>query len=190
MVKKKRTPRVSREEWLAKALEVFRREGEPGVRIEVLAREIGVAKAGFYWHFKDREDLLNQVLNYWAHEYTEVVTENEALLSLPPRERLLNTMEMIYDHDLPSLDLPFRTWALKDKQVRRAVQKVIRKRLEFTRQIFNELGFKGEDAEARTRMFVASEANDRSMFTCENKQQARVFREYRLKAFLSGSNDG
>ena len=91
MVKKKRTPRVSREEWLAKALEVFRREGEPGVRIEMLAREIGVAKAGFYWHFKDREDLLNQVLNYWAHEYTEVVTENEALLSLPPGERLLNT---------------------------------------------------------------------------------------------------
>ena len=53
MTKSRRKDRVSKDQWLAQALEVFTREGEPGVRIESLARDIGVAKAGFLLAFQE-----------------------------------------------------------------------------------------------------------------------------------------
>ena len=84
VVKEKRKGRVSKAQWLEMALTVFRNDGEPGIRVELLARRLGISKAGFYWHFKDREDLLNQLLDYWVHEYTEIVTGNSILAEIPP----------------------------------------------------------------------------------------------------------
>ena len=40
------------------------------LRVERLAKHLGVAKSGFYWHFKDRHALLRKLLRYWVKEYT------------------------------------------------------------------------------------------------------------------------
>ena len=39
--------RVSREQWLAKALEMFASTGADGLKVEKLAKSLGVAKSGF-----------------------------------------------------------------------------------------------------------------------------------------------
>ncbi|MEP5089126.1 MAG: helix-turn-helix domain-containing protein, partial [Paracoccaceae bacterium] len=52
------TGRVSKLDWLRKALEVFETNGIAAVRVVDLAQQLHVAKSGFYWHFKDRRDLL------------------------------------------------------------------------------------------------------------------------------------
>ena len=36
-----------------------------------LARDLGVSKGSFYWHFQDREELLGKMLDRWEHEETE-----------------------------------------------------------------------------------------------------------------------
>ena len=77
--------RVSRDQWLAGALEMFARTGADGLRVEQLARSLGVAKSGFYFHFKDREDLLQQLVDYWEAEYTAPVLTNPMLLMASPR---------------------------------------------------------------------------------------------------------
>ena len=51
----------------------FSPSGIVRVRVERLARDLGVAKSGFYWHFRDRADLLKQMLRYWSDEFTEAV---------------------------------------------------------------------------------------------------------------------
>lgn len=173
--------RVSREQWLAKALEVFTREGEPGVRIESLAREIGVAKAGFYWHFKDRDALLQAVLQYWVHEYTEVVTENPILREMEPRQRLLSMMEMISDHDLAGLDVHFTVWALKDASVARVRRSVVRKRTSFIKDIFLELGYSDHQADMRARLLAAYESNELSFHRFKSNKEASHLRELRWK---------
>jgi AcrR family transcriptional regulator len=38
------------------------------VRVERLARELGVTKGSFYWHFNDRGDLLEALLAEWENE--------------------------------------------------------------------------------------------------------------------------
>ncbi|MHC4350247.1 MAG: TetR/AcrR family transcriptional regulator, partial [Planctomycetota bacterium] len=50
--------RKSKAHWFQAALAALAREGIQGVRVERLARDLGVAKSGFYWHFRDRDDLL------------------------------------------------------------------------------------------------------------------------------------
>jgi len=44
-------------------------EGGPGaVRVEPLARSLKVSKGSFYWHFKNREELLECLLREWEQE--------------------------------------------------------------------------------------------------------------------------
>ena len=87
--------RISKAEWLDAALETLEIEGIGGVNIEKLARKFGIAKSGFYWHFKNRGDLLNQMLEYWVHEFTEVVIGNTDFMQGPANKRLESVMNMI-----------------------------------------------------------------------------------------------
>lgn len=156
--------RISKDQWLQAAMELFSREGEKGVRIEKLARQIGVAKAGFYWHFRGRADLLEQMLVYWEHEFTKVVTANPEILDLPPAQRLLAIMKMVDEYGLTRFDVHFRAWAKNDPAAARCVREVIRVRLDTVRELFSELGFEGEDLEVRAHLFVCYGSNEGDMF--------------------------
>jgi AcrR family transcriptional regulator len=46
---------VSKEEWLEAGLEAIGKGGVSGLTVKGLARKLGIAKAGFYWHFKNRD---------------------------------------------------------------------------------------------------------------------------------------
>ena len=112
--KKKKTRRISKAQWLDMALEVLETDGVAGVRIEILAKRLEISKSGFYWHFKNRDHLLKDMLDYWSHELTEVVTENPQLLALKAKSRIIKTAEMILEHDLTRYEIPIRQWALQD----------------------------------------------------------------------------
>lgn len=96
--------RVSAEQWLRKALELFAKTGEGGLRVENLARSLNVSKSGFYFHFKDRDDFLQKLIDYWAHEYTAVVVKNPLLIMTPPRERLLMMATFVFEQNLTEFD--------------------------------------------------------------------------------------
>ena len=186
---KKTSNRVTKAEWLEAALDTFRIEGEPGIRVEGIARKLKVNKSGFYWHFKDRSDLLEQLLLYWEDEYTKVVTENTILRGLPPRDRLLAVMGMVYDHRLAELDVHFNAWALKDKSVDKVVQRVIKRRTEFIGACFLEAGLEPEEARMRARLFVAHESSERLLFRGTKSTLARTYRERRWRLYLAGIED-
>jgi len=146
--------KLSRERWLAAALDVFRDEGIEGVRVERLARELDVTKGSFYWHFKDRRELLKSMLKYWDEEFTDVVTSDPDFQSGNPRKRLESVAMMIEDRNLARFDLAIRAWAHHDAEAATAVRKVDRKRIKFVRSLFAEMGFQGKELDARTRIFV------------------------------------
>jgi AcrR family transcriptional regulator len=61
-------PRLKPEDWLRAARLALRRGGPDAVRVERLARDLGVTKGSFYWHFKDRDELLEALLQEWEDE--------------------------------------------------------------------------------------------------------------------------
>src|SRR5215213_10436356 len=52
--------------WIEAGLAELARSGVEGVRVEVLAKNLGVTKGGFYRRFKDRAALLEGILQNWS----------------------------------------------------------------------------------------------------------------------------
>lgn len=161
---------VSKAGWLDAGLQTLSDRGVADLTVEGLAKSLGIAKAGFYWHFKNRDDLLRQLLDHWTHEITEVITSNPEVLALKPKDRLIRTAEIIHDFELTRYEIAIRQWALQDGEAARAIKKANRLRLVFVRTAFSELGFKGEDLEIRTMLFV-----------CYHSWEAPMFREISRK---------
>ncbi|UCE52322.1 MAG: TetR/AcrR family transcriptional regulator, partial [Desulfobacterales bacterium] len=155
-----------------------------GVKIERLARLLGISRSGFYWHFKNRQDLLEQLLEYWVREYTGVVTYNPDVIKLDPKKRLLTTMEMIRDKRLAKYDLAMTSWARLDSHVHRVVKKVVEMRLDYLRAIFAELGFEGDELEMRTRLFVCYHSWEDTMFTDLSSQKHSKLQKLRYNFFI------
>ena len=164
MDNEKKRKRVSKDQWLETALDLLESGGVDNVRVERLAQKIGISKSGFYWHFRDRRDLLNHLLDYWVHEYTEVVSNNPLFFRGNPKKRLEMISKMVEEHDLSKYDLVIFSWAKQDPIAKTVMNKVIKIRYDFIRMQFSDLGFEGDALEMRTMHFVAYHFGESVMF--------------------------
>src|SRR6478609_2784515 len=82
------TPRLPRSAWVDAAYEAFAELGLAGVRVEAVARRLGVTKGSFYWHFTDRQALVEAVVARWEKTQTDAVIERAQAVSQDPRDRL------------------------------------------------------------------------------------------------------
>ena len=146
--------RLSREEWLARALEVLGRKGAGELTVESLARQLGVTKGSFYWHFRDRADFFRQLIEYWDEHFTQTVIAEISGQSGPPEERLLELMRLVLSKRLDRFEMPVRAWAQQNPALAPLVRKVDRHRISFVRSLFLEMGFDEDEAEMRTRVFL------------------------------------
>ncbi len=164
-------PKLSRDQWLEHALDVLRDEGITGVRVERLARDLGVTKGSFYWHFSDRADLFTNLLSYWTQQYNDVVTRNSQFTEAEPAAGMLAAMIKVREEGLDQYELAMRAWADHDPQVRKTVRMVYGQRTAFIRGFFVRLGFRGADAEIRTRLVLSYLSWEPNMFSDDTKAQ-------------------
>ena len=154
MPKEKVRRGISKAQWLEAAMALLCDHSVADITVEGLAKKLGIAKSGFYWHFKNREELLNALLDYWVHEVTEVITKNVEIDALAAKDRLAICAEMILELDLTRYEIGIRQFALIDEQACQAAEKVNGIRMNFIRNAFAELGFTGDDLEMRTMLFT------------------------------------
>src|SRR3954451_17545424 len=60
-------------DWSEAALRALAHGGLTAVALEPLAKALGTTKGSFYWHFADRNALLEAALGLWEHRDTEGV---------------------------------------------------------------------------------------------------------------------
>ena len=106
--------RLNREDWLAKALDVLAEDGIGAVCIEPVAKALGVTKGSFYWHFEDRDELVECLLEYWETEHTDRLGDLVAADSSDPSKQLLTLLELVTAHDENRYDASVRAWARHD----------------------------------------------------------------------------
>jgi len=147
-------PRFDREAWLEAALEVLARQGESKLRVETLARKLGVTKGSFYHHFKNREAFLRALIDYWADSTTHSVIAESGAMEGAPQERLLYLMRRISRDGLDRYDCAFRSWAAQDPLVAKGVKKVDFARYRFIHSLFEQMGFEGDELEDRVRIWL------------------------------------
>jgi AcrR family transcriptional regulator len=66
---------LGRDDWLRAARLALLKGGPEAVRVAKLARALGVTKGSFYWHFKDRDELLEMLLDEWESEIADIVSQ-------------------------------------------------------------------------------------------------------------------
>ncbi|MDJ0851678.1 MAG: TetR/AcrR family transcriptional regulator [Myxococcota bacterium] len=154
----KRT-RLGRGEWIQESLQVLAEEGVEAVRVEPLAKRLGVTKGSFYHHFDDRDELLVAVLDAWFQQATMLVIEIVNRRSRRPEERLRHLLELVIDAEpgapLPRVDLAIRGWARWDRRARSMLEAMDAKRLEYISGRLLALGCERVEAEDRSFLIYA-----------------------------------
>ena len=118
---------VSQRQWLDEGLEVLAQSGLPGVRIETLARRLGVTKGSFYHHFVDLGDYRRALLGHYEQTCTlEHLEANAALDGLPALTRLERLADTVTDLETvhSGLEVSLRVWAAQDDDARQTMTRV------------------------------------------------------------------
>src|SRR5687768_10572564 len=75
MLMRKRSRRLGPEDWAGAALEALARGGIEAIAVEPIAQHLGTTKGSFYWHFKNRDALVEAALELWEQRHTDAVIE-------------------------------------------------------------------------------------------------------------------
>ena len=149
-------PTLTRKGWVDAATELLVDQGIDSVRVDVLARSLGVTRGSFYWHFKSRPELLASVLATWREAATEQVTARFERRSTEPAVLLRELITLPFRGRSAAraarVELAIRAWARRDEMARQAVDEADASRIAYHAQLFSSLGF--TIAEARMRAFV------------------------------------
>lgn len=140
-----------KEQWLDAALDVLDDEGIEGVKVERLARHLKVTKGSFYWHFKDRQELLGAMVNFWECAQEEIIRRLEGSSAPDPKQRLWELLKFIMDKDSRH-DVAMRGWARVEPNAAQAVDRIDKRRLEYCENLFRNMGFGVKDAKMRARL--------------------------------------
>lgn len=142
-------PRKNPADWCRAGLVRLAEQGLDGVRVEVLAKDLGVTKGSFYWHFRDRQALLDSMLEQWERSATDEVIAATERSGPDAATRLARLVEIATTGFDAPLELALRAWGRADSKVGAVIEAVDARRLATLRGLLKELGFKGVAIEAR-----------------------------------------
>jgi AcrR family transcriptional regulator len=150
--------RLTADDWTAAALAAIGRGGLAAVAVEPLAASLGATKGSFYWHFANRDALIEAALRRWERDHTDAVI---ALVETRPdplsRLRLLvsTVIESTASPHADSIELAMLATATHP-HVAPILARVTERRVAYTAGLFQALGL--PPAEARHRGLMAVSA--------------------------------
>jgi AcrR family transcriptional regulator len=171
-----RTPRDS---WVEEGLRTLAAAGPDAVRVEVLAKRLGVTKGGFYGYFTDRDALLQAMLDTWERESTDEVIDRVEQEGGDPRTKIHLAGMLTFSNDrLLPIDLAIRAWARTDKAVAERLRRVDNRRMDLAREMIGTFCSDPDEIEARSvlafcaaigRHFLAADHGDRDLATVQDR---------------------
>src|SRR6195256_3960754 len=134
---------ITSETWIEAGLAEIARTGVEGVRVEVLAKNLGVTKGGFYRRFRDRAALLDGMLQSWSKGRIAAIEAQTSLDGTTARERLRALIRLYSERmntEAMAVELAIRQWARADDNAAAAVASVDAARLKHVRQLYPASG--------------------------------------------------
>ncbi|MFC9240047.1 TetR/AcrR family transcriptional regulator [Streptomyces decoyicus] len=140
--------RLTAQDWAEAALAAMGEGGLAAVAVEPLAARLGTTKGSFYWHFANRDALIEAALKRWEEIGTEaVITEAEAEPDPGKRLRVLLVRATNRSAADP-LDVSLLATAAHPR-VAAALARVTARRIGYVAALFAELGFPEDEARRR-----------------------------------------
>lgn len=162
--------RGSQEGWLDAAYDLLIESGVDSVKILPLAKRLNLSRTSFYWFFKDREELLDTLIERWRQKNTGNIVRQTQAYAESVVEAMFNVFDCWVDNGL--FDAPFefavRSWALISDNIRAEVQAADEVRLEALKQMFIRFGQSENHADVRARTSYLVQIGYISMQTRES----------------------
>jgi AcrR family transcriptional regulator len=173
--------------WIEAATGLLVDQGIDSVRVDVLAKLLGVTRGSFYWHFKDRDDLLMSVLKAWRDAATEQLIDRFERKHADPKVLVTELMSLPFRgrsaRRAARIELAIRAWARHDDTARQALDDVDSRRIAYIAQCFTALGFSIPEARARGFALYAWEVGE-SMLIRQDSDSQKAERAALLEQLL------
>ena len=156
------TARTPRSRWVDEGLRALAAGGPDAVRVETLARALGVTKGGFYWHFDDRGALLDEMLDTFERLGVDDVIDRVERDGGDARTKLRRLFSVTTRGSRQGLEveLAIRDWARRDRAVARRLRRVDNRRMDYLRSLFGNFCADEDEVEARSvlafSLFIAN----------------------------------
>ena len=144
--------RGSREGWLEAGYQALIESGIDAVKIQPLARLLGLSRTSFYWFFQEREALLNALLEGWEERTSKPFIAATRAYAESQTEAMLNILACFLSHDFDArLEFAVRSWALQDAGVAARIKHADDARLAAVVKMLIRWGHPEQGADVRAR---------------------------------------
>ncbi|MEE6138896.1 TetR/AcrR family transcriptional regulator [Mycobacterium sp. 050128] len=153
---RKRSTRLSADDWLQAGYTLLAEEGARALKIERLCQQVGATRGSFYWHFEDMDGYRGALVDSWnafREEDRQILAEID---TLPPRERLSAMMISLVRPQHWMLERAMREWARTDQTAAANIRDADRRLLRAVTKAYGECGFSHEDAKLRAELTFAA----------------------------------
>ncbi|GAF68822.1 unnamed protein product, partial [marine sediment metagenome] len=149
--------------------------GVERVKVDALAKKLGVTGGSFYWHFRDRAELLGALVEHWREANTSPWFAAVARAADDPLAQFEAVVEMWIDEIAfsPAYDSAVRDWARISPEVEAAVREVDARRIELLAGIFRGFGYAKPQAFVRARITYFHQVGYYAMRIIETPAQRR-----------------
>lgn len=144
----------TREDWIAGAFDALCDGGIDALRVEPLARRLGVTKGSFYHHFTDRRELTSALLDSWERQGTAEIIDAVETMAEDPEHRLRVLLELTFAPDprADAIESSIRGWAATDDDAAAAATRVDTRRVHFVTDLLQRAGLPGALAKRRAAL--------------------------------------
>jgi len=183
-----KTSPLQPDDWLRAAFARLASEGIESVRVELLARDLGVSKGSFYWHFQDREELLGRMFDRWEKE--EIDWLDETVITPKAAARWARFVHHCTEPQLARLESAMRTWSRRDERIAVRITAIERKRTAHIASVLRAIGFAAPAAEswAEITLLVYLGWLDRITRDQEFQSTGRTLEEFFSTLILAASD--
>lgn len=177
--------KVTRTDWLDAARDLAVREGMAAVKVMTLADVLGVSRSSFYWYFKNRDDLLEQMLAAWRAKNTPAIVERAGRASPTINRNILAIAECWFDAELfdPRLDFAIREWARRAPEVRAEVDRADSERVAAITAMFERHDYEPTDAFIRARILYFTQIGYYALDVAEPMEARKAYAADYLRGF-------
>ena len=149
--------KLSSNEWIEAAFRALSTSGPQAIKAEAIARDLGVSKGSFYWHFTNVADLKTKMLEHWFEAATQEIIAQVNQVEGSPTEKLQTLVDIATGNKSEpyggvSVEAAIRDWGKYSQQAGEMVKRVDTQRLNYLTEQLQAAG--SDEASARTNAEV------------------------------------
>ncbi len=170
--------KVTKEEWLQGALDYIVEQGVVGMTPERLARSLGTSRSSYYWHFGSQENFREQVIDYWAGTYTDVVRKQVFANEGTPADRLHRLFKLVHDGGISRYEGAVHALAYGNPALMAKIDHAYRIRFDSVRSILSKSGVERDKLDTVSRLLVCYLTWEGEMSSCERFESVLDYKDF------------